>query len=95
VPVTLLVWGVGRIVPVRITRYSIEEQTFLPSLRPLQATVSLTMSVLQPQAFKELSGFANTLASALSQFYAGQQRALAALNVAGVASEALRSLLPS
>ena len=41
VPVSLLVWGPGRILPVRVTDYSIDESTFLPSLHPLTAKISL------------------------------------------------------
>ena len=52
VPVTLFVWGPGRIVPVRVTTFSVEEQTFSPLLYPLRATVSLGMTVLQPSAFQ-------------------------------------------
>src|SRR5262245_27498460 len=56
VPVTFLIWGIGRIVPVRITDYSIEEQLFLPSLRPVQAKINLTMQVLTPEVFKCATG---------------------------------------
>jgi hypothetical protein len=52
VPVTFLVWGIGRIVPVRITSYQIEEQLFLPSLRAVQAKVSIGLLVLSHVTFK-------------------------------------------
>jgi hypothetical protein len=93
VPVTFLVFGVGRIVPVRITRYSIEEQLFLPSLRTLQARISLSMTVLTPDVFKCASGPSIDLAIAAYKFYRGQQDALALLNVA-TSVGSLRSLLP-
>ena len=41
VPVVLFVWGPGRILPVRITSFSVDETLFSPSLHPIQATVTL------------------------------------------------------
>lgn len=93
VPVTFLVWGIGRIVPVRITSYSIEEQLFLPSLRPVQAKVSIGLQVLTPETFKLASGPAVDLAKAAYALFRGQQDALAILYVANTADE-LRALLP-
>lgn len=93
VPVTFLVWGIGRIVPVRITSYQIEEQLFLPSLRPVQAKVSIGLQVLTPDTFKCASGPAVDLAVAAYKVFRGQQDALAILHVANTADE-LRALLP-
>jgi len=93
VPVTFLVFGVGRIVPVRITRYSIEEQLFLPSLRVLQARVSLSMTVLTPDVFKCASGTSVAFAIAAYNFYRGQQDALALINL-GTSVGSLREMLP-
>lgn len=56
VPVTLFIWGPGRIVPVRVTSFTIEEQTFSPLLYPLRATVSIGLTVLQPSAFQRYQG---------------------------------------
>jgi hypothetical protein len=52
VPVVLFVWGPGRILPVRITSFSVDESLFSPGLFPLQATVSLGLEVLTPDDFK-------------------------------------------
>jgi hypothetical protein len=52
VPVLLFVWGPGRILPVRITSFSVDETLFSPSLFPIQATVSLGLEVLTPDVFK-------------------------------------------
>ncbi|GAB4574780.1 MAG: hypothetical protein Kow0077_23040 [Anaerolineae bacterium] len=46
VPMTLFIWGVRRIVPVRITEYSVTEDYHTPELNPISATVSLGMRVL-------------------------------------------------
>ena len=93
VPVTFLVFGVGRIVPVRLTRYSIEEQLFLPSLRVLQARISVSMTVLTPDVFKGLSSPTVALAIAAYQFYRAQQDALALINL-GTSVGSLRAMLP-
>jgi hypothetical protein len=46
VPLALLVWGLARVVPVRITSFSITEQAFDQLLNPIRAEVSLEMQVL-------------------------------------------------
>lgn len=82
VPVTLFVWGPGRILPVRITSYSIEEQLFLPTLYPMQARVSLALEVLTPDRFKCQSGPTVDIAIAAYQHFRLQQDALALAHTA-------------
>jgi hypothetical protein len=43
---TLFVWGRDRVVPVRITQFSLNEEDFSPELYPLRARISLTLRVL-------------------------------------------------
>ena len=43
---TVLVWGIKRVVPVRLTSFSITEEMFDPNLNPIQAKVSLGLRVL-------------------------------------------------
>ena len=45
-PLPLFVWGTNRIVPVRITDFSITEEAFDPALNPIRAKVSLGLRVL-------------------------------------------------
>jgi len=45
-PLQVFVWSKQRVVPVRITDFSITEDAFTPDLLPLRAKVSLTMRVL-------------------------------------------------
>ncbi|HWT05772.1 MAG TPA: hypothetical protein VN224_08445 [Xanthomonadales bacterium] len=45
-PMTLFVWSARRIVPVRLTDFSITEEAFDPQLNPLRAKVTLGMRVL-------------------------------------------------
>lgn len=43
---TLFVWSKSRVVPVRLTEFSITEEAFDPNLNPIRAKVSLGMRVL-------------------------------------------------
>jgi len=45
-PLALFVWGKSRIVPVKVTEFSINEEAFDPSLNPIRAKVSLGLRVL-------------------------------------------------
>lgn len=45
-PLTLFVWSKTRIVPVRLTDFSITEEAFDPALNPLRAKVSIGLRVL-------------------------------------------------
>ena len=45
-PLTLFVWSKTRILPVRLTEFSITEEAFDPTLNPIRAKVSLGMRVL-------------------------------------------------
>src|SRR5215467_5188372 len=45
-PLTLFVWSKMRVVPVRLTDFSITEEAFDPNLNPIRAKVSLGMRVL-------------------------------------------------
>lgn len=45
-PLTLLVWGTRRILPVAITEFSVTEEAFDLALNPLQAKVDLGLKVL-------------------------------------------------
>jgi hypothetical protein len=45
-PLMLFVWSSNRVVPVRLTSYSVTEEAFDPRLNPLRAKVSLGFKVL-------------------------------------------------
>jgi hypothetical protein len=45
-PLTLVVWSKNRIVPVRVTDFSITEEAFDPALNPIRAKVSIGFRVL-------------------------------------------------
>ncbi|HLG14207.1 MAG TPA: hypothetical protein VJH03_06855 [Blastocatellia bacterium] len=54
-PLTLFIWGVKRIVPVRLTTFSITEDAFDTSLNPIRAKVNLGLRVLNYQDLGLLS----------------------------------------
>jgi len=54
-PLTLFIWGVKRVVPVRITQFTITEEAFDPDLNPINATVRLSLQVLTYQDLGLLS----------------------------------------
>ena len=45
-PLTLFVWSASRVIPVRLTEFSITEEAFDPNLNPIRAKVSLGVRVL-------------------------------------------------
>lgn len=45
-PLTLFIWSKNRVLPVRLTDFSITEEAFDPHLNPIRARVSLGMRVL-------------------------------------------------
>lgn len=54
-PLTLLVWGTRRVVPVRVTEFTITEEAFNPALNPIRAKISLGLRVLNYQDLGLLS----------------------------------------
>jgi hypothetical protein len=47
-PVTLFIWGAGRIVPVRVTSLTITEQLYDSALNPIHAQAEVSLRVLTP-----------------------------------------------
>lgn len=91
VPVVLFFWGPGRIVPVRITALSIEEQQYSPLLYPVRAKATLSVRVLDLDDLVQVTGdpakgTAVDIAKACYLFTRGQKEALAAVNTMKVAS---------
>jgi len=86
-PLILFVWGKDRIVPVRLTDFSVTEEAFDPALNPIRAKVSLGLRVLSVDDL----GFAHkggglfmTYLAAKEQLAAKAAGTLAALGIAGV-----------
>jgi len=45
-PLVLFVWSASRVVPVRVTEFSVTEEAFDPALNPMRAKVSLGLRVM-------------------------------------------------
>jgi hypothetical protein len=58
-PLTLFVWGPARVVPVKITSFTITETAYDHLLNPIQATAALSLDVLNTSNFASVHpGFA-------------------------------------
>ena len=77
-PLTLFIWSVNRILPVRITEFSVTEDAFDPSLNPIRAKVSLGMRVL---SIDDL--YFNDKGGSLYMVYQQQKEALARMYQGG------------
>ena len=51
-PFTLLIWGVKRVLPVRLTEFRVIEEAYDTNLNPIRAKVSLGLRVLSYMDFK-------------------------------------------
>ena len=96
VPVILFIWGPGRILPVRITSLSIDEQAFSPTLFPIQATVKLTLKVLKLESFPSKSKdrtVSEEIAVMSYKYTKGLREVLARTNLAN-STESILAMLP-
>jgi hypothetical protein len=75
---TLFVWSKSRILPVRITDFSVTEEAFDPQLNPIRAKVSLSLRVLSVDDL----GF-GTRGGSIFMAYQRQKEALARQNRSG------------
>lgn len=88
VPLVLFVWGPARVLPVRITSFSVTEEAFDQLLNPIQAKVELGLQVLTIADYpNETLGFSVYMTSLM------QRETLARLNLASSA-EQIMGLLP-
>ena len=76
---TLFIWSKNRIIPVRLTDFSITEEAFDPNLNPIRAKVSLGMRVLSVNDV----GF-DAKAGSLYMIYQQQKERLAGLAPRGL-----------
>ncbi|MCB0628736.1 MAG: hypothetical protein R2824_25530 [Saprospiraceae bacterium] len=93
VPVVLFVWGPGRIIPVRLTSFSVEEQAYSPTLFPIRAKVSIGLKVLTKHDFCSTDKLSEKLAVFAYEYTRKQKQVLAAANIANTV-ESILGLLP-
>jgi hypothetical protein len=87
-PLTLFVWSKSRIVPVRVTEFSITEESFDPALNPIVAKISLGLRVLSVAdlGFSHKGGslFMSYLQAKEQLAAKAQSGALATLGIGGI-----------
>jgi hypothetical protein len=88
-PLTLLVWGRRRVVPVRLTEFSVTEEAFDTMLNPTRVRVSLGLRVLSTDDL----GFAHR-GGALYLLYQQQKERLATLSPSARLSDVGLTALP-
>ena len=98
VPIVLFFWGPGRIVPVRITTFSVEEQQYSPLLYPIRARVTIGLKVLDENHLLNIAGDTSQsaiveIAKACYKFTQAQKEALATANLAN-SVESIIGMLP-
>jgi hypothetical protein len=77
-PWTVLVWGIGRIMPVKVTGLSVTEQYFDPRLNPIGARAELQLTSLTDAELAD----APSAVRGLAAVHAGSREVLAAVNTA-------------
>src|SRR5687767_9675067 len=98
VPIVLFFWGPGRILPVRITTFSVEEQQYSPLLYPIRAKVNIGLKVLDENHLLNIAGDTSQsaiveIAKACYKFTQAQKEALATANLAN-SVESIIGMLP-
>ncbi|QAA81835.1 hypothetical protein EI546_08940 [Aequorivita sp. H23M31] len=94
VPVVMFVWGPGRIIPVRLTSFSVEELAYSPLLYPIRAKVSIGLKILTPKDFPSCyRKLSEELAITAFKFTRKQKEVLAAANMAN-SVESILGMLP-
>jgi len=95
-PVTLFIWGPGRIVPVRVTGLTITEKLYDSTLNPTHAEAQLSLRVLTPAELQSASNDSDVLANLATVAYnytLGLRQALAVANLAN-AAESIIGMIP-
>ncbi|MEM1319233.1 MAG: hypothetical protein AAGG75_03200 [Bacteroidota bacterium] len=93
VPVVLFAFGPGRIIPVRLTSFSVEEQAYSPTLYPIRAKVNIGLKVLTKKDFCSTDKFSEKLAVLAYEYTRKQKQVLAAANLAN-SIESILAMLP-
>lgn len=81
-PLMLFVWSKSRIVPVRLTEFSITEEAFDPALNPILAKVSIGLRVLSVDDL----GFAHKGGSLFMGYLQAKERMASRARAGGLAS---------
>jgi len=90
----LFFFGPGRILPVRISTFTVDEQAYLPILYPLRAKVTLGLKVLDPASLIDDKSLAYKIAVGCYKYTLAQKKALATARNAENAIDGIISMLP-
>jgi hypothetical protein len=85
---SVFIWGINRVMPVRISELSITEEAFDPRLNPIRAKVSLGMQVLSTNDLRF-----DHKGSSLFRVYQKQKEVFAKINLGLTAINTISSLL--
>jgi len=93
-PIVIFVWGAFRILPVRVTAFSITERYFDTLLNPTHADAQITLTVLTPD---DLAAVPDTLAGVAQAAYTYTQgvREVGALANLGESAASVLGMLPA
>jgi hypothetical protein len=95
-PVTLFIWGPGRIVPVRLTTLTINEQLYDSALNPIHAQAEVSLRVLTPAELAAATvdnDVLGNLATVAYTYTLTLRQALALANLAN-AAESIIGMIP-
>jgi hypothetical protein len=92
VPVALFIWGPLRIVPVRVTAFSVTEKLFDELLNPTHAEATITLTVLTPDELAAVQGSMASIAQAAYSYTLGLKQVQATANLAESAASILGML---
>ena len=84
----LFVWSKNRVVPVRVTEFSVTEEAFDPALNPIRAKVSLGLRVLSTDDL----GFAHKGGTLFLSYLRAREALAAKAGAASLASLGLTNL---
>lgn len=94
VPDLLFCWGPSRIVPVRLTSFSVEEQAYSALLVPIRAKVSVGMKIIQPRNLPCSKDQSSEIVKTAYNSYKKLKQQLAAANMVGQAGDTILGMLP-
>jgi hypothetical protein len=94
VPIVLFVWGALRIVPVRVTAFSVTEKLFDGLLNPTHAEATITLTVLTPDELAAVQGPMAGIATSAYTYMQGVRQAQALANL-GESAASVLGMLPT
>jgi hypothetical protein len=94
VPVALFVWGLQRIMPVRVTALTITERLYDSALHPIHAEAQITLRVLTPDEVVAVQGPMADVAKTAYTYSQGLRQVQAAANL-GDSAATIIGMLPT